>query len=185
MDVNTAAQLGTFFIALIGIILGLAQLRQASLDAHRSRMAEMSWQVYQSYAEARIRTARGAAEYIAHTPPLLISGEEYGNKYADKKINKDALDDETLDTNIRRLLRFYNQVGILLEKNLVDADFVFALIGPGLETSWAAVEPAIDWYQNYYEGISGHEKAKAPRPVHHYVQNLYQQYLAWEAGKKQ
>ena len=126
------SQIGTLIVALVGVGIALSQLRQANRDAHASRMAEMSWQVYQSYVEPRIRTARGAAEYIAHTTPLPNSGAEYGDKYADKAIDRDNLDEETLDTNMRRLLRFYNQVGILIERKLVDEVFVFALIGPGL-----------------------------------------------------
>jgi hypothetical protein len=87
---------------------------------------------------------------------------------------------ESLDTLMRRLLRYYNQVGILAEKKLVDDDLVFALIGPGLESAWPAVETAIDWYQNYYGGQSGREKAD-PRPIHAYVASLYTRYMAWKA----
>ena len=131
--ISAFAQVGTLLVAVIGVCVAIVQLRSANRDAHTSRMAEMSWQVYQAYVEPRIRSARGAAELIAHTSPVPNSGTEYGALYAEKDIDKSNLDPETIDTLMRRLLRFYNQVGILVEKKLVDDDLVFALIGSGLK----------------------------------------------------
>jgi hypothetical protein len=173
------SDIGTLVVAFVGIWIAIAQLRSANRDAHVSRMAEMSWQVYQTYVDPRLRDARGAAEYIARATPILSSGAEYGERYADKEIVVRDPETESLDTLVRRLLRYYNQVGILVEKKLVDDDLVFALIGPGLESAWPAVVAAIDWYQNYYAGPSGREKAD-PRPIHVYVAKLYAHYLAWK-----
>jgi hypothetical protein len=181
--IGVISDIGTLIVAFVGIWIAIAQLRSANRDAHASRMAEMSWQVYQAYVDPRLRDARGAAEHIARTVPIPSSGVEYGERYADKKIIVKDPEKESLDTLMRRLLRFYNQVGILVEKKLVDDDLVFALIGPGLKSAWPAVAAAIDWYQNYYGGPSGHEKTE-PRPIHAYVTKLYEHYLAWEAVVK-
>jgi len=175
--ISAVSGVGTLIIAIVGVWIAIAQLRAERREAHASRMAEMAWQVYQAYVEPRIRTARGAAEIVSHTGPIPTTGVEYGQRYGDKEWKLE--DEETIDNNMRRLLRFYNQVGILIDKKLVDEDFVFALVGPGLKTAWPGVQIAVEWYQNYYGGPSGHEKAE-PRPVHSYVSKLYDRYVAWE-----
>lgn len=178
MDLITAiSALGTLLIAIIGICLALLQIRASGRDARNSRLAEISWQIYQSYVDPRLRAARGAAELVAHTDPVPTTGEEYGKKYSDK--NLWMQDDDNTDNLMRRLLRFYNQVGILVEKELVDTDFVFGLIGGGMKTSWIGVRAAIDWYQNHYGGLSGFERAE-PRPIHAYALKLYEHYNKWE-----
>jgi hypothetical protein len=176
--ISAVSGLGTLIIAIVGVCIAIAQIRTAARDAHKSRAAEMSWQVYETYVDTKIRTARGAAEMIARTVPIPESAVDYGKQYAQKTM-EERKDDEHFDNQMRRLLRFYNQLGILVDKNLVDDDLVFGLIGPGLKTGWPAVRVAVEWYQNYYGGSSGAEKAEA-RPIYIYVQKLYERYLEWE-----
>ena len=177
--VNLVSSIGTLIVAIIGIWIAIAQLRSSNRDAHASRMAEMSWQVYEAYIDPRIRDARGAAEKIAHTHPVPSSGREYGKRYSDKKITVVDPKKVSYDTHMRRLLRFYNQVGILVEKKLVDDDLVFGVIGAGLKSAWPAVSVAIDWYQNYQLGEAGYQQSER-RPIHAYIIKLYNQYLKWE-----
>jgi len=176
---NTLFQGGTFLSAIIGVIIGLTQLRSANRDAHKSRMAEMSWQIYQAYSDPRIRQSRGAAEIIsasASTNP----GFNYGKDFADKGINPKNLDEETLDTAMRRLLRFYNQVGVLVEKKLVDDDFVFGLVGAGLESSWMGVNAAIEFYEKNTNIQKEITQLKKSRPIHPYVRPLHESYKKWK-----
>src|SRR3989304_208889 len=161
--ISAISQIGTLIVAFVGLWIAVAQLRSANRDAQAARMAEMSWQVYQAYVEPRIRDARGAAEQIAHAEPIPTSGIEYVKKYGDKRTFGPESDLASLDAHMRKLLRFYNQVGILMEKKLVDNDLIFSFIGPGLKSAWPAIAPAIDRYQNYYSGSTGCEKAE-PRP---------------------
>ena len=177
--ISNISDIGTLTVAIIGIWIAIAQLRSANRDAHQSRMAEMSWQVYQAYTDVKIRDARGAAELITNTNPVPHSGAEYGKRYADKKILVADPPKVSIDTHMRRLLRFYNQVGILIEKKLVDEDLVFELIGAGLKTGWPAVEAAIEWYQNFQNSPTGYEKIEG-RPIYVYVNKLYQRYLSWQ-----
>lgn len=176
--IGAISGLGALIVAIVGAFIAIAQLRSGNRDAHAARAAEMSWQLYQTYVDIKIRMARSAAEYIAHTEPVPTSGAEYGKQYAQRSI-KERTDDDHFDNQMRRLLRFYNQIGVLIDKKLVDDDLVFALIGPGLKSGWQAVQVAADWYQNYYGGASGIEKAE-PRPIYIHVQKLYDRYLDWE-----
>lgn len=179
--ISAIIQLGTLLVAVIGVWIALTQFRSASHDAHMARQAEMSWQLYQAYVEPRIRNARGAAEVIAHSAPILQSGDEYATRYADKEQVIPEVENPTLDTHMRRLLRFYNHAGILLGKNLADEDLVLALIGPGLKASWSGISAAINFYQTYEYcgGTLGIQKCE-PRPLYTVVSDLYERYLIWE-----
>ncbi len=139
----------------------------------------MSWQVYQAYVDPRLRDARGATELIAHTDPVPRSGDEYGEKYADKLITVPEPKIISLDTHMRRLLRFYNQVAMLVEKKLVDEDLILAFIGPGLKNSWPGIMAAIEWYQNSKMSSLGH--AKDETIIYASIPRLYELYLTWEA----
>ena len=37
---------GTLILAIIGVWIALLQIRNSSRDAHASRVADMSWQIY-------------------------------------------------------------------------------------------------------------------------------------------
>lgn len=173
--ISAISSIGTLIVAMVGVCIAIAQIRSAARDAHASRAAEMAWRVYETYVDTKIRTARDAAECIAHIDPVPVSAADYGKQYAQRGV-EERKEDDHYDSQMRRLLRFYNQIGILIDKNLVDDDLVFALIGPGLQSGWAAVQVAVEWYQNYYGGSSGVEKAD-PRPIYIHVQKLYEHYL--------
>jgi len=85
---------------------------------------------------------------------------------------------------MRRLLRFYNQIAVLLRQKLIDPDFVFGLIGAGLETAWPAMKPAIQYYQRYYSGVSGTELAAEPRPIYNEVAMLQTSYIEWKTHQE-
>jgi len=84
--------------------------------------------------------------------------------------------------SIRRMLRFYHQIGILLDKGLIDADFIFQLIGDGLKTSEQAIKVATEWHQNYYGGESANEKA-SPRAIYEQARKLLDKYSQWEKAR--
>jgi hypothetical protein len=88
-----------------------------------------------------------------------------------KKVSKNS---------IRRMLRFYHQIGILLDKGLIDADFVFPLIGDGLQTSERGIRVATEWHQNFYCGESGDERAAVPRYIYEQATKLPEDYDKWK-----
>jgi hypothetical protein len=178
--ISTISNIGILVVALVGVCIAILQLRSASRDAHQSRIADMAWQIYQAYADAKIRDARGVAETIAHTAPVLASGQEYGEKYADKQIYVTEPPEASYDTMMRRLLRFYNQIGILLEKKLADDDMVFALIGPGLKSAWPAISAAVDWYQNHSSFRLQDSASDKANPIYTHVMGLNEYYSKWE-----
>ena len=178
---SAISSMGTLLVAIAGICIAIAQIRAAARDAHASRAAEMAWRVYEAYVDSAIQTARGVAELISRKGSVPASANEYGNHYAQRDM-KDRKKEDHIDKQMRRLLRFYNQIGILMDKRLIDDDLVFALIGPGLQSGWPAVKVAVEWYQNYYAGSSGIEKAEA-RKIYIHIPILYKRYVDWERGR--
>ena len=77
-----------------------------------------------------------------------------------------------------------SSIGILLDKGLIDADFVFQLIGDGLKTSEEGIRVATEWHQNYYGGESANEKAP-PRAIYEQAKMLPGKYQDWEAARQQ
>lgn len=161
-----------------GLLLTMIQITRESRLGAQARIADLSWLMYSTYTDPVIRAARGRVESLAHAPTCPTSAEEYKSSIADDA-PWDHFDDDTTDMHTRRLLRFYNQVAILTRKRLIDKDFVFGLIGPGLDTCWPALNPAIRYYQYYYGGKSGTDLEALPRPIYNEVTSLHNEYSSW------
>lgn len=79
--INAITGFGTLIAIAIGVTIPLLQLNASRRDAHASRVAELSWQIYQTYESAEMRSARMIIEHISHTLPIPQSGEEYDQMY--------------------------------------------------------------------------------------------------------
>jgi len=161
-----------------GLVLAGLQIRRESRSANANRQADLSWNMYLSYTDPALRAARGKVEELAHSGQCPSDAAEYKTKIADDEPWKHFCDD-TIDMHVRRLLRFYNQVGVLTRKGLIDQDFVFGLVGPGLDTCWPALSSAIGYYQSYYGGLGGTELANQPRPIYNEVSPLHKNFVDW------
>lgn len=123
--------------------------------------------------------ARRAIEVVSNRLPVPQSGEEYGKTYVlEPTPLRNQLTEEIGErptAAVRRMLRFYHQIGILIDKGLVDSDFVFALVGPGLVTSKHGIVVTCDWYQNHWAGSTGHDKGPY-RPIYANALKLCEHY---------
>lgn len=163
--IGSIASVVTALAAVIALSIAVVQVRNARADAHDERVASLSWNVYEAYNVKELRDGRGVLHKISRTPPIPRSGREFGEMYRTasycgddaEKVLQRARD--LGDFSLRPILRYYQQVGVLIEKNLVDADFIFPLIGDNLKTSEIGIRLAVEWYQNYYGGHSGTEEA--------------------------
>jgi hypothetical protein len=174
----------TTIVAIVGVTIALLQLKGGRQDAQAARMAELSWQIYQAYETEEIRASRRAIEIVARSQPIPQTGEEYGAMYRTFTYQGEDADKvkeraKNLTGSIRRMLRFYHQVGILLEKGLIDPDFVFPLIGHGLETSEQGIKVTTEWHQNYYAGEGFTDKAER-RNLYGNAVKLCENYHIWK-----
>jgi hypothetical protein len=175
----------TAIAAIVGVTIAVLQLQGGRRDAQAARMADLSWQIFQAYESTDLREGRRALNTVSRSKPIPQTGEEFGAMYVthtyqgeDKEKVRDR--SKNASASIRRILRFYHQVGILLDNKMIDPSFVFPLIGDGLETSEQGIKVATEWHQNYYAGESGNEKAAQRRDIYGNALKLCQQYRAWK-----
>ena len=188
MDINGITSVATAAVTLLAVVVAIMALRRASADATAARTAELSWNVYQAYDHPDLREGRRALNTVSRKQPVPATGKEFGDMYVTHSYKGPAEDDvkrhakEVSSDAIRRVLRFYVQVGILLDKELIDAEFVFPLIGDGLQTSEKGIRVATEWHQNYYVGESGIEKGPT-RAIYEQAIRLPDKCRQWEEAR--
>jgi hypothetical protein len=173
----------TVLTAIFGVTVAMKQLQASRKDAKAARMADLSWQIYEAYNQEDLLEARSALERIGRSRPIPQNGEEFGAMYVTLSYQykePPSKKREYSSSHVRRIFRFYHQVGILLEQGLIDPDFVFPLIGYGLETSEHTIHVACEWYQNYYGGETGHELMTTKRSIYNNVPELCEMYKQWK-----
>lgn len=174
--------IATSFYALLVVVAALVAIRQLR-EAARTRQAELSWAMYLAYTDPAIRAARGTVESLAHQDTCPTTAQEYRLLVADEP-PWDHYNSGTPDMHMRRLLRFYNQVGILLRKKLIDENFAYSLVGHGVSSCWPALAPAIEYYQQFYAGDQGTSLADRPRPIYNDVRWLHRHFEAWRSKQQ-
>jgi len=188
MDLTGIATAALAAVTLVSVAIAIVALRRASADAKSARSAELSWNVYQAYDSHELRDGRRALNTVSRKEPVPTTGKEFGDMYVTNSYRGPDEEDVKLHAkevpagSIRRMLRFYHQIGILLDKGLIDADFIFQLIGDGLKTSEQAIKVATEWHQNYYGGESANEKA-SPRAIYEQARKLLDKYSQWEKAR--
>lgn len=170
-------------LAAAGVIVAMVQIRRDTHSSRQSRQADLSWSMYLAYVEPAIRTARGTAEALAHSPQCPKDAQAYHDTIADGSPWTSDISDSR-DADIRRLLRFYNQLSILLAKDLIDEEFVFGLIGAGLISVWPALRPAVDYYEHYFARSTRPEWNEEPRLIYHEVPALYERCVRWNQQRR-
>jgi hypothetical protein len=189
---QTSAQSGTgsvllqvapILLSVLGVLVATLSLSFSLRANNRARQASLSWSIYQEYAQPRIRSARGAVQLLACSPDCPTDGEEYLRRVADGSPWENN-DGDSVDAEVRRLLRFYNQLSVLLGQRLIDDDFLFTLIGPGLKTAWPTLEPALEYYEFYYLRDGRVAWQTAPRLIYNGVPVLYERCARWTARQR-
>ena len=184
--IGTVANVVTAAVAIAAALIAITQIRLGRRDAKAARVAELSWSIYQAYDSPELREGRRSLNNAARNVPIPASGKQFGEMYVAH--NYQGPDHDTVIVNaervssasIRRMLRFYQQVAILLEKELIDADFIFPMIGDGLEMSESAIKTATEWHRQFYSGESGNEPAEK-RAIYNKVNGLLVTHRMWKS----
>jgi hypothetical protein len=167
-------------LTTLGLLVAAVSVRYSFRASNRARQASLSWSIYQEYSQPAIRAARGAVQMRMCSPGSPTNGVEYLDDIADGSPWKSNIDD-SLDADVRRLLRFYNQLSVLIEKQLIDEDFVFTMIGPGLVTAWPVLESALAYYEFYYPRDGKVDWQTEPRLIYDGVPMVHKRYVCWSA----
>lgn len=179
----------TTVVAVAGFVIAIIQLRGGRSDAKASRMADLSWRIYQEYEAEAMQTARWVLEVIANNDPVPQDGQQYYDIFINDQKKKHEVEQRckigSLHREVTRVLRFYHQIGILLNKNLIDPDFIFPLIGYGLQTSKSAITACTGFYQAFsYRALpTGHYEKGPRRDIYANAPALVRQFEAWQKSK--
>ena len=78
---NSVAQVVTAIAAVVGLTIGVLQLRGSRRDAQAARMADLSWQIYQACESNALREGRRALNTVSRSRPLPHTEADYGAMY--------------------------------------------------------------------------------------------------------
>ncbi|MER8010400.1 hypothetical protein [Streptomyces sp. NPDC094149] len=176
-------QTAAIIFTAVGVIVAMTQIRRDTQSSRQARQADLSWSMYLAYVDPAIRKARGTAETLAHSPQCPRDAQEYHETVADGSPWTNIIDNSQ-DADLRRLLRFYNQLSILLSKDLIDEDFVFGLIGAGLISVWPVLSPAVSYYEHYFPHSTQPEWHEEPRLIYHEVADLHGRCVTWNEKRR-
>lgn len=148
-------QLADWIFKLLGILLAstaIFQLRETKIR----RMVDMYWKIADEYVSEDSHNRREAIYKIQD----WLNEERicFNTKSIDLSLNEklvsnyietfhDAVREspkKDLDTKARYHIRFLNQLGILVKKNLIDKDLLFSLIGSGLEGDYEILKVILE-----------------------------------------
>jgi hypothetical protein len=135
-----------------------------------------SWQTYQMYNSDEIRKGRAVARALGKEPAWDQVHDQRGYEtffHMNEPEGDGARDPIRTwhqdDQSIHYLLNYYHQVGMLLQRGLLDRDFTMLLVGEGLRDRWKTISRIPTFYGNEsYNGM--------------FV--LYETYCAWERKHK-
>jgi len=78
--------------------------------------------------------------FLKQLETLSISKDETIKRYNEEYHLQTDGDNGRIDRSIVNRIRFLNQTGVLIKKNLIDIDLLFGLIGAGLEIDYPVLD---------------------------------------------
>jgi hypothetical protein len=117
-------------VALVSIPCVLKQLR----EMEKQRQATMSWKLFEMHSSKQMRKARHTLYAIKDQ---FSSSDEYQQKYHNAK---EGSVEKEQHVTIRDRLRYFHEAGLLVQKDLVDTDMLFGIVGRGLKQDLSVFE---------------------------------------------
>jgi hypothetical protein len=129
------------FIASFAVIWGFFQL----MEVRKKRLIDMYWKIGDLYSSQEQRNARKniriiGTNFLQDVEVTNENIEELSKKY-NEKYHKAKIDssEKEIDSSILNHLRFLNQLGVLLKRNIIDEDMLFGLIGVSLKIHYPII----------------------------------------------
>lgn len=175
-DIIGILQTNGGLIGLVSLVLSVGAVLFSVYSSRRSLINQNSWQTYELYNSDELRRGRAVARALGLRP-----GWESVRDYAsyqtffhigqpegagpDDRVRAAHQDDQAL----HYLLNYYHQVGMLLQRKLLDRDFTMELVGEGLRDRWDQISRIPTFYGNTaYQGMF----------------ELYDAFERWEKSRK-
>lgn len=141
-------------IALLGALVGGWIAYRQLNETRRKRNIDMYWKFAEIYMSEKQFDAKYAAHQIRENyfPKLISQGldektliECYNKDY--HLIDRESEENKAkkkIDILIMDRIRYLNQVGVILKRNLIDKDLIFGLIGVGLDLDYDSLKVVLD-----------------------------------------
>lgn len=162
--------IGLKIITVALIMIAYYQLREAKQKRH----TDMYWKIAEVYNSDEQRNARSNIHLIRHFVEQL-QNESLGDPEIIKRYNQDYhvstnMEQRGIDRTIIHRIRFLNQTGVLLRKNLVDRDLLFGLIGVGFEYDFPIIKIVLE----------AHRGQHGMQYIYKELEGLWSNYQQWK-----
>jgi hypothetical protein len=175
-DIISVVQSNGSVIGAVSLVLSISAIVFTIYSSRRSLINQNSWQTYELYNSDELRRGRAVARALS-TRPGWQSVRDYpsyrGFFHMDEPEGPGPGDPiraaHQEDQALHYLLNYYHQVGMLLQRGLLDRDFTMELVGEGLRDRWAEISRIPTFYgDTAYQGMF----------------ELYEAFKRWERSRR-
>ncbi len=176
----------TSWIQAIGVILGVPtavwgilklfrkdkerervinEMRSQLKEFQDQRLADMAWRLYEFYSLPEMTESRDILYQIRGT---FSTYKEYQQKYHNKE---EGSPEKEKDKKVRRRVEFFHQVGLLLNRRLVDRNLLLGLIGSAFKQDREMLEMVVKSSRDFHNDDP---------TMYEYFYELGKEYEKWE-----
>ncbi|MXV51502.1 hypothetical protein GS399_11020 [Pedobacter sp. HMF7647] len=138
-------------LGVVAISFAFFQLREVIKKRH----IDMYWKIAEIYYSDEQRQARKDVDkikgFIRELKAQSISDAEIIKRYNEEYHLAVNEDNDKVDRSILNRIRFLNQTGVLISKNLIDKDLLFGLVGAGLEIDYPVLDIVLQAHRNEHK----------------------------------
>ena len=127
-------------VALVYYAMNLRNANKTQLMAQETRQASLFMQIYNQFTSERVMET--SIEIMAQWE--WSSFEEFQQKYG-------AGTNPSAYSKFMKIINYFEGVGILLKRGLIDEEFVSDLMGAPLMMVWEKTQPVIEGIREFYD----------------------------------
>ena len=136
-------------LKIVALILSCVAIFQL-LEIKKKRHIDMFWKIYEIYTSEAQKTARRdttAMRRLLVERQRTLNHEELTNFYSENYHLTEIELQKDLDRSIMNRIRFFNQIGMLLKKDMINKRMLFELIGLGLNHDYQTLKFILDTHR--------------------------------------
>lgn len=119
-------------------------------EVKKKRHIDMFWKIYEIYTSEAQKTARRdttAIRKLLSEKQEKLNIEELTNFYSENYHLTEIELQKNIDRSIMNRIRFFNQIGMLLKKDMINKRMLFELIGLGLDHDYLTLRLILDTHR--------------------------------------
>lgn len=140
-------------VALILSSLAIFQL----LEVRKKRHIDMFWKIYEIYtseAQKKARRDTTSMRKLLDKMKVNYTDEELIEFYSKNYHLTEDYNKKDIDRSIMNRIRFFNQIGLLLKKDMISKRMLFELIGLGLGHDYSTLKFILETHRRDHKEIT-------------------------------